>query len=124
MRYMVTRRSEWGVKRAMLVEHLQDPRYKEGIVCYLFRDDQDGPAAGAEFFDGCSTEQVMREFEETHQVKFGDRVALPDQVPGCDDDWVHPVRGAIGIDGSRIPGVWEKLENGQWIRISAKSTRS
>jgi hypothetical protein len=44
---------------------------------------------------------------------------IPDQLPGFLDEWIAPVRAARDESGQKLPGVWEKLHGGEWVRFRA-----
>jgi hypothetical protein len=119
MRHVVTVEGSMGKKRAMLVENSQDPRYQDGIVCFLYLDNLDGPAEGGEFYDGFTIDQVKAEFERDFDVPQTAWTAIPDQLAGCQDDWVAPVRIARDERGEQMAGEWEQLVDQKWVRIMA-----
>jgi hypothetical protein len=102
----------------MLVDNPQDERYKGGVLCFMYRGNEDGPSEAVHFYDGWTIDQVIVELEETCERNRADWSTIPDQLLGCQDDWIAPVRIARDEQGHPIPGVWEKLVAGQWIRFS------
>jgi hypothetical protein len=117
MRYFAVQQQRTRKKRVMLVEHSQDPRYQAGIVCYIYLQTADGPMEGGEFYPGYTIEQVQDELEELYALPRSDWIEIPDQLPGCLDDWIAPVRIAVSQTGELLPGQWEQLVEGTWVLV-------
>ena len=118
MRYRATQIGKYDVKRVMLVENPQDERYRGCIVSYVSVDKEDGPPDGGQVYEGYAIEQIFKEFEEDYDIKRTDWQAIPDQIPGCEDEWVAPVRHARDYQGNIIQGSWEQLVNNQWVSFT------
>jgi biofilm protein TabA len=109
MRLIAEIKNKSEFKRAML--------YQSAEGCYLFLYDrvEDGPCIQDYLFeeineakDNCKTEQGINESEWSE---------IPDPMPGCQDDWIAPVRVKGRDSGHPEWGVFQKLENGNWIDI-------
>ena len=92
MRILSTNVSEYGTKRMMLVDNPQDDRYQGGVVCYMYRGADDEASQGFEVFFGATIAQVIEHLEETCGAPRSDWIPIPDQIPGCLDEWIGPVR--------------------------------
>lgn len=120
MRYVSTTVSKHGTKRVMLVENPQDPRFHGGVLCFMYRGTEDGPPESCTFFDGFTVSLVMAELAEISPARdLASWSTIPDQAPGCLDEWVGPVRAVRNAKGVVTLGVWEKLVGGEWVRFSS-----
>jgi hypothetical protein len=117
MRYTSSRESPIGTKRMMLVEKPQDPLYHDGILCSMYDGADDRPPVAVHFFEGFTAAQVIAELEETSGRAASSWSSIPDQVVGCQDDWLGPVRAIRDEHGKAVRGQWERLEDGQWVRF-------
>ena len=43
---------------------------------------------------------------------------IPDPEPGCQEDWIAPVRVRGRAEGRPEWGVFERYENGAWVAIT------
>lgn len=119
MRHHNSVQQKYCLKRVMLVEKSQDPRYQGGVMMYGYVSGQsDGPADGGSFYDCWTVEEVKAELEELYGYPADGWVTIPDQIDGCEDAWIAPVREARGEDGRYVRGTWEKLVDGQWVRFT------
>jgi hypothetical protein len=118
MRYLATTTKEIGVAQVLLVENPQDERMRGCIVSHIRIDDMDGPPVGGQVYQGYTIEQLMEEFENDYDVPRETWKPIPDQLPGCDDAWIGPVRPVRDAQGRQIQGVWQRLVGDQWIGFS------
>jgi hypothetical protein len=109
--------SEYGTRRMLLVDNPQDEQYRGAVVCYMYYGEEDGPALGCHLYSGGSIDQVIEELEEISGRSSLSWSVIPDQVPGCADEWIAPVRIARDERGQLIKGAWEKLEGNEWVRL-------
>jgi hypothetical protein len=123
MRKQSTTNSEYGTKRMMLVDNPQDERYRGAVVCYMYYGSEDGPALGFHLYYGGSIDQVIEEIEETTGRSGSSWSVIPDQIAGCADEWIAPVRMARNEQGGLIKGEWEKLEDGEWVRLESSPAK-
>jgi hypothetical protein len=119
MRYIATQTSQYGSKQVLLVEHPQDERYRGHILSFVRIEKHDGPPEGGQVYEGFTMDQLFQEFEDDYEIKRTDWTALPDQIRGCEDGWVDPVRPARDDQQGIIPGTWERLVGDQWLRFQA-----
>lgn len=105
------------------------PTAREGIVrlviyrlptghAYLFLYDQfeDGPCVMDEYFT--SVDEAREHATRNFGASPGGWVALPDPLPGCQHDWIAPVRRDRRASQR---GSYERLENGRWIAFRLKT---
>jgi hypothetical protein len=123
MRHVATVEGSMSNKRIMLVENSQDHRYQGGIICFIFLDNIDGPAEAGEFYHGLTVEQVKAELEDNFGIQPMAWREIPDQLQGCQDDWISPVRIAKDDRGEQIVGEWELLVDQRWMRITPATNR-
>lgn len=103
--------SEYGTKRMLLVDNPQDEQYRGAVVCYMYYGEEDGPALGFNLFYGGSIDQVIEELEEMSGQSGSSWSVIPDQVPGCADEWIAPARIA-------------RDERGELIRVRGNSSKA
>ena len=96
-----------GVARAMVAEQ------EGGALLFLYHADLDGPCQSDLFFD--TVKDVKKECLETFNIREDDWRVLPDQILGCQQDWIAPVR--IKKEGKRgeTSISYEQLINGAWL---------
>src|SRR5262245_20429691 len=121
MRCLSSKPHPYGTKWMMLIENPQDERYKGDILCSMIRGDEDEAPESVCVFVGFTIDQVMSELEETCGRDRTNWTQIADQVPGCLDEWIAPVRVARTKERNEIPGVWEMLVDGQWKSHIPKS---
>jgi len=106
-------RQRTGFARAMLVT---DPRQGwvdpgEGVL-FTYGSDEDGPCSCQWPFTDLA--HARRYLREKFQIPLDAWIAVPEQLPGCLDDWVSPVRltrpGPAGADP-----LWERYTGGAWV---------
>jgi hypothetical protein len=117
VRYLAMKTDHFGTKRVILAENPQDETYAGCIVCYIRTDDRDGPAEGGQVYEGFTIEEIILEYESDYGIARSDWIIVPDQVAGCEDAWLDPVRQVRDEGGSIIVGTWEKLIGNQWRRF-------
>lgn len=117
MRHTAVVQGAMGNKRLMLVENSQDTRYHGGVVCFIFFDNIDGPAEAGEFYEGLTVAQVKYELQDHFGIEPDVWNEIADQLPGCQEDWIAPVRIARDKDGEPMIGQWEQLVDQRWVRI-------
>lgn len=62
----------------------------EGVYLFLYKDTTDGPCAADELFP--SGEEAQERAAELLGVESADWETIDDVRPGCQDDWIAPVR--------------------------------
>jgi hypothetical protein len=107
-----------AINRLMLVTNPQSSRYHDpdAVILYAYMiAEPDGPSFTAWVYpDAEAALDRMREMwgnaaEAWHE--------LPDQIPGCQDDWIAPVRIPRAANGQRLYHQWEQLLDGAWVPI-------
>lgn len=93
---------------------------EEDIGIYLFEYDtlDDGPSSADALFE--SWEAAETHALSSFGVKSEDWVQIPDRLPGCQQDWIAPVRVRGRESGMPEWGVFEHFVDGRWEAIGAK----
>jgi len=104
------------------VAHVPDPEseirrlilYDAPKAVYLFMSERDADegASGDQWF--ASVDDARAVAEEQFGVSEADWKQVPDPEPGCQHDWIRPVRIAVDADGKKRWGVLEIREGGAW----------
>jgi biofilm protein TabA len=111
MRYLANVRSPaGGVARVLL--HATD----HGVYLFPCATLEDGSAIGDEWY--ASLDDAQQQCRERWHILPEDWTELPDPPPGCQQDWIAPVRIARTPDGLPIWGRLERLEQGRWVPIT------
>lgn len=118
MRMISKKVSEFGTKRLMLVENPQEAKFAGAIVCFMYRGDDDGVPETAQLFYGETVDGIIDYLVENCDAS-PNWSAIPDQIPGCLDEWIAPVRVARSQDGSVLHGTLERLEGETWMKFKA-----
>src|SRR5262245_42031169 len=118
MRYVSSWVSRVGVMRMMLVENPQAPSFRDGVLCFMYDGANDGPPVSAHFYEGFTVAQVVVELEETTGHDPSSWSPIPDQLAGCQDDWIGPVRAVRDDQGKVVHGQWEKNVDDRWVSFA------
>ncbi len=98
------------VKRVMLFDS-----GREGVYLFLYRAVEDQAAFADELYS--SIEEAETSCFERYGVAANQWQDIPDPQPGCQHDWIAPVR-AVGRDtGTPRWGTFERLEGGKWVLV-------
>lgn len=114
MRAVATIRGHRALKRAMLCTA------EEGCYIFLYRQSSDGPCAYDYLEDDVPS--AKSRCQEEYRISDGDWLEIPDLLPGCQQDWIDPVRVIGRSEGSPQWGQFERLENGRWVRVEAEQS--
>ncbi len=104
----------------MLVTNPQNRPYLAGwvVVFAYMLDEEDAPSFTAWAFENMEAAiERLKDFgveEEAWRE-------IPDQLPGCQDDWIAAVRIARAPDGSKLYKQWEQLVDGEWVLIDGQT---
>ena len=119
MRLLATRTPEWrmreAVKRFLLVAGIEDWRYQGLALVYAYVIEEDGPSATGWLYE--DAERAMADLEEEWGVPRACWRSIPDQMPGCQLDWIAPVRIKRSEEGTPMQGAWERWVDGKWVEI-------
>lgn len=111
-----------AMNRLMLVTNPQNEqaRYCNAVVLYVYMiEEPDGPSFTAWLYpDADAARERMREMWGIEAEAWQE---IPDQFPGCQDDWIAPVRIPRSEDGAKLYHEWEKLVGNEWVPIDAAS---
>jgi hypothetical protein len=78
----------------------------------------DGPSEAVQFYEGFTVDQVIADLAELSDRDPKSWSVIPDQIPGCQDDWLGPVRAVCDSQGNQVQGEWERLQEEQWVRFT------
>lgn len=86
-----------------------------GSETYLFGFTrmEDGHAEWDEWYE--TEAQAMASGEETYGALPSAWQEIPDPLPDCQQDWIHPVRVKGRSEGEPQYGKYEKFIAGEWI---------
>jgi hypothetical protein len=100
-----------GMRRLMLAD--APDRYSGMFVVYAYMlPDPDGPSFTGWLFESAADAVVEMESWGIAASNWRD---IPDQLPGCQPDWIGPVRIPRAADGGKLYHQWERLEGGAWV---------
>lgn len=100
------------LKRAMLCTA------QEGCYVFLYDRTEDGPCTYDYLQDDIASAKSF--CAEDYGIDECDWTLIHDLIPGCQQDWISPVRVAGRPEGSPRWGEFERLENGVWKRIGTE----
>ena len=96
MRLLATRTPEWavrkGITRVLLVtgSELDETRYRGQAIVYAYDSDEDGPSSTGWLYE--DVEHALSELEQEWAISRACWRPIPNQLPGCELDWIAPVR--------------------------------
>jgi hypothetical protein len=79
---------------------------------------EDGPPLGFQVFYDATIDEVITYFDEECGVEPSVWSPIPDQLPGCLDEWIAPVRAFQDENGKVVAGAYERLESENWIKFT------
>jgi len=100
------------LRRAMLCEA------DEGCYIFLYETLEDGTCAYDYLQEDIATAKLQ--CLEDYGISEGDWSQIADLTPGCQQDWIDPVRVAGRSEGSPRWGEFERLVNGNWSPIATE----
>ena len=113
-------RERTAITRFMLVTNPQDKFLSPGsVVVYAYmRDEDDGPS-----FTGWSFEDIESAVERLKDfgVEESDWREIPNQLPGCQDDWIAAVRVFRTEGDKKVYHRWERLVGDTWEEFQGPS---
>jgi hypothetical protein len=105
-----------AIHRLMLVTNPQSSRYHDpdAVILYAYMiEEPDGPSFTAWVYpDAQAAQDHMQEMWGVAAEAWRE---VPDQLAGCQDDWIAPVRIARAADGTKLYHQWERLVDGEWV---------
>jgi hypothetical protein len=104
--------------RMMLVTNPQpsQDRDPDAVIVFAYMiEGPDGPSFTAwPFLDSATALDYLR----VHWgIQESDWQVVPDQLPGCQDDWIEPVRIYCAEDGGKVFHRWQRLVEGAWVEF-------
>jgi hypothetical protein len=83
---------------------------------FFYTTEKDAPCVRDDWFEDSNSayEYTVDEFN----ISPSDWEVIPDPLPGCQDDFIQPVRLKGREKGSPEWGVFEKLVDGEWVEYS------
>lgn len=114
--------SRSGSKRAIIVRNPKSIAYipDECAVTFAgyYAEGEDGPSMGGWWSDTVEeAKAVIQEYSE-EPLEWQE---IPDQIPGCQDDWIGPVRIYRDESGAKVFHRWQRLVDGQWVEFEGPS---
>jgi hypothetical protein len=95
---------------------------KDGAYLFLYESPMDGPCHADLWFESVS--DACTSCRDTYGLTEGDWVDVDDPSPGCQHDWIAPVRLKRDLDGKPLRGRFQQLVDGAWVDISPAATDS
>ena len=77
----------------------------DGVYLFLYRSLDDGPGFADYWFE--SPADAVECAEREYGIRPGDWHSVPDPRPGCQHDWIAPIRVKRGPDGQPLWGQFE-----------------
>ena len=87
----------------------------EGVYVFPCASTDDGSAVGDEWYE--SLADADEACTERYGIDPADWEPIDDPLPGCQHDWVDPVRVVGRNEGSPRWGRFERLEGGAWVEL-------
>jgi|GEM_PF-3741556 len=121
MRLLAIRTPEWRVSkrvtRKLLVagSELDDTRYRGHAIIYAYDIEHDGPSSTSWLYE--DAEHAMSDQEQEWGIPLTCWKPIPDQLSGCQLDWIAPVRVRRLPDGVPMRGQWERWTDDQWVPV-------
>jgi hypothetical protein len=81
-------------------------------------EDEDGPSMSATAYP--TVEDALAELEDL-EITGLQWQEYPDQLPGCQDDWLGPVRIYRDESGAKVFHRWQRLVEGEWVEFEGPS---
>jgi hypothetical protein len=78
-------------------------------------EERDGPSFTGWLYP--DAEAALDNMRELWGIKADAWQEIPDQLPGCQDDWIAPVRIARAANGGKAYDEWETLMGDEWVPI-------
>ena len=90
-----------------------------GVYLFPCATEEDGSGMGDEWYESVPVaEDVCR---EEYGILSHHWREVPDPLPGCQQDWIEPVRVKGRAEGKPEWGTLERLEDGVWKESKAES---
>lgn len=111
-------RQRTGFARAMLVTN---PRQGwagpgEGVL-FTYCSEEDGPCSCQWPFT--ELDYAQRSLQKKFRIPLAAWTEVPEQRPGCLDDWLEPVR--LTRAGAEAEETWERYVEGEWVPFDGPS---
>lgn len=88
----------------------------DGVYVFPCATDEDGSATGDYWFE--SIEDAEEFCKDEYGISGADWKDVADPLPGCQHDWLMPVRVKGRDEGHPDWRTFERLEDGKWISFS------
>ncbi len=109
---------EVRAKRIIIATNPQSVRYyPEGwVVMFIgyWAEGEDGPSMGGATYP--TVEDAFTDLEDL-EITGLTWQEFPDQLPGCQDDWLGPVRICRDESGAKVFHRWQRLVNDEWVEF-------
>jgi hypothetical protein len=81
---------------------------------------EDGPSMSATAYP--TVQDALEDLEELGLTGLQWQ-EFPDQLPGCQDDWLGPVRIYRDESGAKVFHRWQRLVDGEWVEFEGPRGR-
>jgi hypothetical protein len=102
-------------KRVIIVRNPKSVRFIPDECAVLFfgyySEGEDGPSTPSEYAP--TVEDAMAAIQEYSDEPLHWQ-EIPDQLPGCEDSWIGPVRIYRGESGAKVYHRWQRFVAGEW----------
>jgi hypothetical protein len=109
---------ESPAKRLIIATNPQSVSYyPEGWVILFIgycAEGEDRPSMGGSAYP--TVEDVLADLEDL-EITGLTWQEFPDQLPGCQDDWLGPVRIYRDESGTKVFHRWQRLVDGEWVEF-------
>jgi hypothetical protein len=85
------------------------------VFVFLYDSAKDGPCFADEWYAWLSEAETA--CESTYGIIATDWTEIDDPLPGCQHDWIAPVRVQGRADGTSIWEEFERLKDGVWQKV-------
>jgi hypothetical protein len=111
-----------SAKRIIIATNPQSASYypQGWVIMYggYCAEGEDGPSISATAYP--TVEDALAGLEDLGLTGLEWR-ECPDQLPGCQDDWLGPVRIYRDESGAKVFHRWQRRVDGQWIEFEGPS---
>lgn len=90
----------------------------EGCYIFLYKKLEDGPCAYDYLQEDITTAKLQ--CSEDYGISQDGWTQIAEMIPGCQQDWIEPVRVAGRSEGNPRWGEFERLVNGEWSPIATE----
>lgn len=107
-----------AINRLLLVTNPQSSSFHnpDAVIVYAYMvEEPDGPSFTARVYP--NAEAALADMQDDWGIDEDAWREVPDQLSGCQDDWIAPVRIPRAANGGKLYHQWERLVDGEWVPI-------